>query len=537
MNLTYNRHVMRLFSTTFLILWTFWSLNAQFTNNGTVLTIQEGATLRVDGTIQNNIASSIINSGTITLSGNFRNRGIITSQQQSNVNFTGNADSRLQSSGAILQNVQISKDGKNVILQDDLTVAGDITFYSNKNKVALGNNNLLLKVTGDVLNADEDHYILTDGLGVLEREFIGDDSFTFDIGDKDHFTPLEVVVTGSSYDNAKVTSRVYIEDLEEKYDDAGDFIDREWLVTSEGITDYENLITGSYLSSDITGNSSKIKGATFYSDDWHFSESSGAQNKVSALTNEDDIKFSGMNFYAKPYLKAFLGGALSGGEMTTHLNDNNLIPLTSPYSVSPFNAPAASVSTIPDDVTDWILIELRSSADASQVVYKANGFIKKDGTILHLDGKLMRIKEGPETGYIAIKHRNHLAVRSASILDFKNVGLNDFTTSTAMAYTNPSVFNNANMIEINGDYALWPGDVNNDGTVIYNGAESDRTFILSTVGGIDSANTPLTNQYNSRDCNLDGSVIYNGVQSDRVVILSALGAISDINFPILSHTH
>jgi hypothetical protein len=58
-------------------------------------------------------------------------------------------------------------------------------------------------------------------------------------------------------------------------------------------------------------------------------------------------------------LKVFLEGPFNGTSMNTSLNDQNLIPLSQPYNVSPWIFPGTEqVTTIPNSsIVDWILIE------------------------------------------------------------------------------------------------------------------------------------------------------------------------------------
>ncbi|MBK7242206.1 MAG: delta-60 repeat domain-containing protein [Flavobacteriales bacterium] len=60
---------------------------------------------------------------------------------------------------------------------------------------------------------------------------------------------------------------------------------------------------------------------------------------------------------------------------------------------------------------------------------------------------------------------------------------------------------------INGTMVLWPGDANNDGTVIYTGSNNDRDLILTAIGGTTPTNT-VTNTYSPLDINMDGVIRY-----------------------------
>lgn len=124
-------------------------------------------------------------------------------------------------------------------------------------------------------------------------------------------------------------------------------------------------------------------------------------------------------------LKVFLEGAFDNGEMSTGLKNLNLIPTSHPYSGSPWNYDGLeSVSSIPENVVDWILVELReSTGDAStatpdKVIAKQAGFLLKDGSIINANecdfGNLKFSVSLTANLYVVIYHRNHIAAISAN---------------------------------------------------------------------------------------------------------------------------
>jgi hypothetical protein len=65
--------------------------------------------------------------------------------------------------------------------------------------------------------------------------------------------------------------------------------------------------------------------------------------------------------------------------------------------------------------------------------------------------------------YILIKHRSHVLLRSAGLVTMGASVTYDFTTSDTQADNNGS---NTSMIQLaNGDWAMWVGDVTQDGFV------------------------------------------------------------------------
>ena len=89
----------------------------------------------------------------------------------------------------------------------------------------------------------------------------------------------------------------------------------------------------------------------------------------------------------------YLEGPYEGTEMSTGLNSADEIPLSQPYSGTPWNYPGTdSVIAIPNtEVVDWVLVELRDAADAASAtaatrITRKAGFLLKDGTVVGLDG-------------------------------------------------------------------------------------------------------------------------------------------------------
>ena len=62
--------------------------------------------------------------------------------------------------------------------------------------------------------------------------------------------------------------------------------------------------------------------------------------------------------------------------MSTTLRDNFLLPLSQPFNVPPWNYNGMeSVASIPPDVVDWVLLELRTLPDANSKIAARACFI------------------------------------------------------------------------------------------------------------------------------------------------------------------
>ncbi len=173
---------------------------------------------------------------------------------------------------------------------------------------------------------------------------------------------------------------------------------------------------------------------------------------------------SSSNTGIKLNTKIFLEGPYNDGNMSTGLSTEGDIPLNQPYNENPWNyAGTESVSSIPLDVVDWVLIELRSGTASSSIVASKAAFVKSDGSVVDLDGvSQVNLKGVPEGNYyVVVMHRNHIPVMSANAIPLSsNSALYDFTTSSSKAYGIDA------MADLGGGkWGLYAGDSDRNGTV------------------------------------------------------------------------
>jgi len=177
-------------------------------------------------------------------------------------------------------------------------------------------------------------------------------------------------------------------------------------------------------------------------------------------------------------LKVFLEGPYDTSYhlMQTYLYTEGYIPLTQPYSGSPWNySGTEQVSSIPSQVVDWVLVELRNTAQNPTVVHRRAAFILYDGTIVDINGSgQLRFPDAtPGDYYVVIYHRNHLAIMSANPITLYagTNALYDFTDSFSKAYW-------GDMKEVEtGIYAMYAGDANSNGIIEGQPGESDYDLV------------------------------------------------------------
>ncbi len=207
-------------------------------------------------------------------------------------------------------------------------------------------------------------------------------------------------------------------------------------------------------------------------------------------------------------LKVFLEGAFDNGEMSTGLKDLGLIPTSQPYSGSPWNYDGLeSVSLIPENVVDWVLVELReSTGDAStatpdKVITKQAGFLIKDGSIISASdcysGNLEFSVSFSDNLYVLIFHRNHISVISANpIIIFNGNGNYDFSSGESQVRGG-----NLGHKELSLDiWGLAAGDSNGDGNIDGLDKQNDWDQHTGTWGYL-SSDFSFDSQIDNKDKN------------------------------------
>lgn len=203
-----------------------------------------------------------------------------------------------------------------------------------------------------------------------------------------------------------------------------------------------------------------------------------------------------LDMYIDLELKVFLEGPFNGTDMNTEIN--TILPLNHPYNVLPWNyGGSESVLNIPNsDIVDWLLIELRDAPNAvsaipSTIVAKQAAFLKKDGSIVGLDGNsnLKFNNSIVQQLFIVLWHRHHLGIMSANPLPGSHGYYTyDFTLSDLQVHGG-----SAGYVElISGIWGMVSGDANANGTIEIN----DKSIDWSDKAGKQG--------YLNADFNMDG---------------------------------
>jgi len=194
--------------------------------------------------------------------------------------------------------------------------------------------------------------------------------------------------------------------------------------------------------------------------------------------------------------KNYLQGPFRQDSLDQSLKYSNFLPLSQPYSASPWSYSGnESVSSIPSNAVDWVLLELRTGTGSASKVGTRAAFVNKNGLIVDTDGTSSVRFNDLSNGsyYITIYHRNHLSIMSASsqILTMSSV-LYDFSTAQSQAYGTSPLVNLGT-----GIYGMPAGDTNGSGTIVQ--TDQDSAWTNRNETGYSASDTDLSGSVDAND--------------------------------------
>jgi hypothetical protein len=369
----------------------------------------------------------------------------------------------------------------------------------------IGNSNLTLGISATVKGSPSSNsMVITSGTGEMRKSFSIAESFTWPLG-KNTGTPEYLPVTinftsgdflPGNYLGVKITNSAY-----PGY--TNNCLNRYWSINQDGISGFQYDAVFQYSPDDIIGNENSIScvqvmpvPSTVYDKAnilLHQLTASGL-SKFGNFTGISAIK-SAINVY----LEASFNSTTNLVE--TKLSDASRIPNSQPFNTIRLNYTGSeTVFSVPSNVVDWVLVELRQAtspelATSSTILAKRAAFLKKDGSIVDLDGTspLQFINSAVSSGnsvYVVVRHRNHLAVMSASGAILNNgVYSYDFTTGLSQAYGGGNGYK-----QIGSKFLMVSGDIDQDGSIFV----SDYNQWAVGFGA--------TNGYFNSDLDMDGDI-------------------------------
>ncbi len=239
------------------------------------------------------------------------------------------------------------------------------------------------------------------------------------------------------------------------------------------------------------------------------------------------------------------GGFLQPAVMRDDLRSKSYFPTSEPYSGLGYTVTLTNNTTTnagvlarsgSTAVIDWVLIELRNPQDNTQLIASRPGLLLQNGQVTEAaDGTTpLRFTVPPGNYYVSIRHRNHLGVMTAtpvvlgSAVDFTNANLDVYNLTTPLNYDGAERANLGTLASTPGKAALWWGNAKNTSPskVKYEGADNDgagvESAVLTAPGNVFNSPSYVYNAYNAGDVNLDGSVIYQGQSDDIMALFNAV---------------
>lgn len=252
-------------------------------------------------------------------------------------------------------------------------------------------------------------------------------------------------------------------------------------------------------------------------------------------------------------VKVLLQGALfnspTPGVMRDNLRAGNYMPLNDPYTGSGnprfahagAGGAASTTSGVlsanagtDDAIVDWVFVELRNALDSTVVVETRAALVQRDGDVVSpADGSSPLVFPGTagNSYFVAVKHRNHLGVMTATertiTLDGITVDFRTMSDADVYNFSSPFSYDGNEMVTVNGFKALWAGNANADKKVKYQGPTNDNATVLSQVltfpgNTLGVFNYDLALGYFFGDLNMDGKVKYQGTTNPGFMFLNLI---------------
>ena len=424
---------------------------AQLYVNGGSIIIDSGSTVSVKGDLISN--TDLVGAGKIILNG--------TTGQNLNMN------------GYSIPNIEVNN-SQNISLLSNVKIKDSLIFVAGK--IIAGNYDLNLNATTITNGMGTSKFVETNGIGQVNVELSQNiSSKEIPIGISTIYRPVFATTTATSYNTAKIGARVVAEVNPSIPSGLTDYLKVYWPITQIGINGTLNVSAQYTDPTDITGTESKLKGFYYNGTQWTSQNSSTdfVLNRIAASIISNNGSLYGMNFSPITILriKAFLQGFYN--------SNGNMYPALNNLSMSTDSTAADSLT-----INLWSSNSLNNSTPnfSYKTILNSNGI-----ALLTLPNSL-----NGNSYYIALKHRNSIETWSSNPVLFSDSTNYDFSTAANKAFSDG---NNIPMMNLgNGTYAIYTGDINQDGT-------ADATDLQITEN--DAYNFQYG--YNTSDCNVDGA--------------------------------
>jgi len=207
-------------------------------------------------------------------------------------------------------------------------------------------------------------------------------------------------------------------------------------------------------------------------------------------------------------------------------------------------------------IVDWVFLELRDKNDYTNTVATRSALVQRDGDIVDLDGtsSVFFPDVNSDNYFLVVRHRNHLGAMTkypltpevlADLVDFSDLATDVFDfANTDNMFNYSGLALNTMTVEGNELRALWAGDANADGKIIYRGEDNDLTVIHEEIAGFDLVLNPmfkldfqLSVGYLQGDLDMNGKTKFNNPNDDNnlMLVLVTLYSLNTKNIANFAH--
>lgn len=428
-------------------------------NNGSDIYVSSGTTLTFAANFENLGDGIIMNNGNVDVMGNWTNNGTngVNSPGYSGfVNFKSNGPHTISGSTTTkfnkLQIEEYVKMYSDITIWDELNLTGG--------KINIKNNDLDYQGwTG--INATPDYYVIAEETGELKMFVDMMTPAVFPVGTNTAYNPATIAINSASdtYSVNLITDVLENGTSGSTITEIDDCVDITWNINASmpGFTNYNMTVQWDASQEGVGFDRTQSAIGEYHSGQWNANPKQAANGSGPYSLTQNNIAQVGsfavgdtespmaITLDLMVDLTALLEGPWDGSEMVTLLRDDNHLPLSQPYNTAPWNYTGTeSVSSIPAEIVDWVLIETRDAADAASadgttILERHAAFVMVDGSIVGLDGSsdLEFTNSATQNLFVVVYHRNHLSVMSATPLtESGGVYSYNFTTSANQAYQN-----------------------------------------------------------------------------------------------------
>jgi len=230
--------------------------------------------------------------GKIILEGDWTNNAsggnvLIDLDGDGEVTFSGSSTQNIGGSGVTdFEKIKLNNSG-GLILSEDIYLYGYLTFETGK--ITLGNYNLTLGTSSDILQYSDSKFIVASGTGELRKEFSAPGSFLYPVGDNsgtNEYSPARLEFTSGSFGGNAYAGISLTDSKHANNGSLTDFLSRYWSVTQNNISGFSCNVTLEYLDSDINGTESNIYSGQWENPNWiKLNPTNTANNQLSGTVN------------------------------------------------------------------------------------------------------------------------------------------------------------------------------------------------------------------------------------------------------------